>query len=58
MQRVMDVILSPENLKTTSGLSILLHGVITPDATSYDNNCYITESEKNKGRPRSVYTGA
>ena len=27
----------PENLKTTSGLSILLHGVISlPDATSCD----------------------
>ena len=27
----------PENLQTTSGLSILLHGVISlPDATSYD----------------------
>ena len=27
----------PENLSTASGLSILLHGVISlPDATSYD----------------------
>ena len=34
---VMDVITFPVNLKTTSGLSILLHGVISlPDATSYD----------------------
>ena len=34
----MDVITLPVNLETTSGLSILLHGVITlPDATSYDN---------------------
>ena len=35
---VMDVITFPVNLQTTSGLSILLHGVISlPDATSYDN---------------------
>ena len=34
---VMDVITFPVNLKTTSGLSILLHGVILlPGATSYD----------------------
>ena len=34
----MDVITFPENLLSTSGLSILLHGVISlPDATSYDN---------------------
>ena len=34
---VMDVIKFPVNLKTTSGLSILLHGVISlPDAKSYD----------------------
>ena len=33
----MDLISFPENLLTTSGLSILLHGVISlPDATSYD----------------------
>ena len=33
----MDVITFPENLLTTSGLSILLHSVISlPDATSYD----------------------
>ena len=33
----MDVITFPVNLQTTSGLSILLHGVISlPDATSYD----------------------
>ena len=33
----MDVITFPVNLKTTSGLSILLHGVISlPDATAYD----------------------
>ena len=38
MYVVMDVISFPENLKTTSGLSILLHGVISlPDAKSYDN---------------------
>ena len=29
----------PENLLTTSGLSILLHGFISlPDAKSYDND--------------------
>ena len=34
---VMDVITFPINLYTTSGLSILLHVVISlPDATSYD----------------------
>ena len=34
---VMDVITFPENRLTTSGLQILLHGVISlPDATSYD----------------------
>ena len=33
----MDVITYPENLQTTSGLSILLHSVISlSDATSYD----------------------
>ena len=33
----MDVITFPVNLYTTSGLQILLHGVISlPDATSYD----------------------
>ena len=35
----MDVKTFPVNLLTTSGLSILLHGVISlPDATSYDKN--------------------
>ena len=35
----MDVIMFPENLLTTSGLSILLHGFISlPDAKSYDND--------------------
>ena len=34
---VMDVIAFPENLYTTSGVSILLHGVISlPDTTPYD----------------------
>ena len=34
----MDVITFPENMLTTSGLLILLHGVISlPDATSCDN---------------------
>ena len=33
----MDIITFPENLSSTSGLSILLHGVISlRDATSYD----------------------
>ena len=37
----MDVITFPENLLTTSGLSILLHCVILlPDATSYDNTYF------------------
>ena len=37
----MDVITFPVNLLTTSGLSILLHGVISlPDATSYDQICF------------------
>ena len=37
----MDVITFPVNLLTTSGLSILLHGVISlSDATSYDNTNY------------------
>ena len=40
---VMDVIAFPENLETTCGLSILLPGVIShPDATSYDNNKYLS----------------
>ena len=34
----MNIITFPENMLTTSGFSILLHGVISlPDATSYDN---------------------
>ena len=34
----MDVKTFPVNLQTTSGLSILLHGVISlQDVTSYDN---------------------
>ena len=33
----MDVIMFPENLYTTCGLLILMHGVISlPDAKSYD----------------------
>ena len=33
----MDIITFQENVLTASGLSILLHGVISlPDATSYD----------------------
>ena len=38
----MDVITFPVNLKTTCGLSILLHGVISlSDATSYDKHVKI-----------------
>ena len=39
-------IMFPENLKTTSGLSILMHGVISlSDATSYDKkNFYLSAS--------------
>ena len=38
----MDVITFPVNLQTTSGLSILLHSVISlSDATSNDNNILI-----------------
>ena len=41
----MDVIMFPENLYTTSGLSILLHGVISlPDGMSYDNGTFHNES--------------
>ena len=45
----MDVITFPENRKTTSGLQILLHGIISlRDATSYDKMFYfITSSEFN-----------
>ena len=38
---VMDVIMFPENLLTTSGLLILLHGIISlPDATLCDKNLH------------------
>ena len=41
----MDVLAFPENLKTTSALSILLHGVISlPDVTSYDKKLYLCQS--------------
>ena len=37
----MDVITFPENLQTTSGLSILVHDFISlPEATSYDELSY------------------
>ena len=40
----MDVIKFPENLQTTSGLSILLHGVISlKDAKSYDKMQYLIQ---------------
>ena len=36
----------PKNLKTTSGLSILMHGVISlPDTTSYDKKISEISSE-------------
>ena len=39
---VMDLITFPENRLTTSGLQILLHGVISlRDATSYDKKSYV-----------------
>ena len=53
----MDGITFPENLYTTSGLSILLYGVISPpDATSYDKiffSCfsiktYVVCAQKNR----------
>ena len=41
----MDVITFPVSLKTTSGLWILLHGVISlPDATSYDKCLFCTHN--------------
>ena len=41
----MNVIEFPKNLQTTTGLSILLHGVITlPDATSYVNCISVTQN--------------
>ena len=66
----MDVITFPENLLTTSGLSILLHGVISlSGATSYDKivlasvNSIMHESrggERESGPPppgKSQYIG-
>ena len=45
----MDVITFPVNLYTTSGVSILLHGVISlSDATSYDKACFMFNSHENK----------
>ena len=42
---VMDVIKFPVNRYTTSGLQILLHGVISlPDVTSYDKLVLFSES--------------
>ena len=47
----MDVITFPVNLQTTSGLSILLHGVILlPDATPYDKSNYIIYKNINNSR--------
>ena len=43
----MDVIKFPENLLTTSGLSILMHGVTSlQDATSYDKTIKTLTSPK------------
>ena len=48
----MDFITFPENLQTTSGLLILLHGVISlPDTTSYDKN----GQENNQNKDGSHY---
>ena len=42
----------PKNMYTTSGLSILLHGVISlPDATSYDNH-YLNMYAQSSSRAR------
>ena len=39
----------PENLQTTSGLSILLRGIISlPDAMSYDKNIYKISEKRTK----------
>ena len=39
-------LLWPVNLQNTSGLSILLHGVISlPDATSYDKHIFLGPKE-------------
>ena len=43
---VMDAITFPENLQSTSGLSILLHGVISlPDAALYDKKIFTQLAE-------------
>ena len=43
----MDVMTFPENLLTTSGLSILLHGFISlPDGRSYDLRGFTTQPRK------------
>ena len=53
----MDVITFFINLQTTSGLSILLHGIISlPDATSYDNT--ISLSVQPNRWPTIAETGA
>ena len=42
----MDIVTFPVNWKTTSGLSILLHGIISlTDVTSYDNIQLLTYVE-------------
>ena len=46
-QRCLDVITFPVNLLTSSGLSILLHDVISlPDATSYDKFYFFSSFRK------------
>ena len=53
----MNIITFPENPLTTSGLSILLHGVISlPDAMSYDNAFFFLSRlfSSQQTRPNSV----
>ena len=51
----MDIITFPENLQTTSGLSILLHGIISlQDATSYDKSTF-PPSQKLREAPRLLF---
>ena len=52
----MDGITFPENLKTTSGLSILLHGDISlTDATSYDKQNYANQGAISSTSLRRVF---
>ena len=52
----MDVITFPVNLYTTSGLLILLHGVISlPDETSYDNEHLTSKLHMNRATRKSIF---